>query len=134
MISKEIRKILREHKIKNTVKTRGLFVYVTLKQKTSNEVLEQVKKLETIESHGDLIDDTRWYCGHGIQFKFDYSPIPEVWAKYEQIIESFYCLNINAKEVEYHASKKIIEVLGESDGKAILDKVNLYEYYRNKAA
>jgi len=121
MATKEIKKILKEAGVKNSVRNNGN-ISVTIKSLVSDDVLEKIEAFSTLEAHGDLIDDTRFYTGSGIRISFDFEPTQEQINQAIKIKESFVApgeSSFDRNSVNYHIKKTMAEKMG----RALTDRI-----------
>ena len=101
--------------VKTKVKTQNRFIYVTFLSEPTNELVEQIRSLETVEAHGDSQNDTRWYSGQSIQFRFEYIiPQPTV-SQFDAIKASF-------SKTDIHFHRAVRAQMG-ARGRACLDNL-----------
>jgi len=87
--TQQIKKLLKTENVKNSVRTYGRTIYVTIKSACSNELMEKIRSLDSTEAHGCTYDDTRYYTGTAIAFRFE-APVEETHVQaIEQIISSW---------------------------------------------
>jgi hypothetical protein len=121
-LNKEIKKILKAAGIKNKISSKGSHKWIhVLSNGMTDEVRDQIKALETVKAHGDIMDDTRWYSGISFEFRYDFEATEETKQKAEEImsqwLESFHgpsvvSENQNKNSIAYHVEKQIAEAVG----------------------
>lgn len=121
-LSNQIKKLSKAFgKVDCRVKTYGKTCTVTFLSRPSSELLEEIKKLDTCEAHGDIMDDTRWYSGTRIQFKYDF-PVSETdQEKFEAFKKQ---VNVRDFKDVYHFKKNVLEHFGAILGQRFLDHNN----------
>ncbi len=112
-MTKQIKALCKKYGVKNSVKTSGSIVYVTFKSCPPSELVAAIEALSTLEAHGDLMNDTRWYTGTSIHLRYKFEPSPADLGTFEAIKESY-------AEHSYHFQKAVVEKMGPA-GRNILD-------------
>lgn len=126
-LTNKIKAELRKLKVKNSVSTYNGTVTVTIKSPVSQEILDAVKALETVEAHGCVYDDTRYYTGKSIQFNYNFEATAEEIAKADELYNSWSEDTRNDRRIfNYHFRKQLLEELGPV-GHVILERV--YKIY-----
>lgn len=88
-ISQKIKSVLKKVNVSNKVSTYGKTITVKFLSPVSKEIVAMIKEMETIESHGDIMDDTRYYTGLSIQFDFAWEATKEEQEKAVEIFNSW---------------------------------------------
>jgi hypothetical protein len=126
-LSREIKKFLNSNGVKNSVTTHHSTITVVVKSHITTELRDAVKNMETVEAHGSIYDDTRWYTGTSIQFRYEFEPTQDEINKAQELFNSW---SDNAKEdkrsFQYHFTKQLDSELGVS-GQVIAEKI--YKMY-----
>lgn len=121
-LSNQIKKLAKAFgKVDCKVKTYGKTCTVTFLSRPSSELIAEIKKLDTCEAHGDIMDDTRWFSGIAIQFRYDF-PTSEVD---QQLFEEIKA-EVDPKDFKavYHFKKKVLNLFGDILGQRFLDQNN----------
>lgn len=121
-LSNQIKKLAKAFgKVDCRVKTYGKTCTVTFLSRPSIELVEEIRKLDTCEAHGDLIDDTRWFSGISIQFRYDF-PTPEIE---QQMFEEMKAeVDVKDFKAVYHFKQRTLKLFGPILGQRFLDKNN----------
>lgn len=114
-MSNQIKALCRAANVKATSKKYGSTVTVTFLSPAPNSLIEAIRALETVKAHGDLIDDTRWYSGISIQFRYNWEPSVDEIAQFEAIKTEY-------ADHGYWFKKAVTDRMGIAAGYNILDK------------
>lgn len=121
-LSNQIKKLAKAFgKVDCRVKTYGKTCTVSFLSRPSQELIEEIKKLDTCEAHGDLMDDTRWYSGTRIQFRYDF-PVSEVDQEKFEAMKA--AVNVRDFKEVYHFKNLTKETFGDILGQRFLDHNN----------
>jgi hypothetical protein len=112
-MTKTIKALCKQYGVKNSVRKYSGSIYVTFLSCPNDDLIKAIKALETVEAHGDLMDDTRWYSGTAIHLRYRFEPSPADVGIFEAIKESY-------AEHSYHFKKAVVEKMGPA-GQNILD-------------
>ena len=117
-LSRQIKKELNKNNVKNSVRTHHGTITVELKSHITAELLEVIKGMETVEAHGSIMDDTRYYTGTSIQFRYEFEPTAEELEKAEKCFQKYSEWdkesNQGRNSFNYHFRKELTEELGPS--------------------
>lgn len=130
-LAKEIKTILTKKGIKASVRSEYRHVYITYKSEVTNAIHEEIKAMETLCAHGDLMNDTRYYTGISLTFKYDFPVNESVVDKANEIIKNWGGLElINADHSKgYHVNKDILEAVGYPAYRAYMNNAELRQVW-----
>lgn len=119
-LANQIKALARAYgKVSCRVSTYGKTCTVTFTSRPSEELVTEIRKLDTCEAHGDMMDDTRWYSGVRIQFKYAFPVQDHEESRFKELralvdVKDF-------KEV-YHFKQRVLSELGPFVGQCLLDR------------
>lgn len=124
MLSRQIKTFLKSVNVKNSVRTHHSTITVVFKSPVTKEIVEAVKAMETVKAHGSIYDDTRYYTGISIQFRYEFEPTKKEVEKAEEFFNSWTdCSKANVPSFRYHFRKQLNDNIG-----PVADKI-LSKYY-----
>lgn len=122
--SREIKKYLNQNNIKNKVSTHHGTITVTILSNCSAEILDNVKNMNTLTAHGDLMDDTRYYTGHSVQFDYKFELSEDQEKQGQEIINNWSEDTQNDRRLfDYHIREDLRNQMGAA-GVLVADKFN----------
>lgn len=113
-LAKEVKAILTANGIKSSVRSEYRQVYITYLSEVSGAIHEEIKAMETLEAHGDSMNDTRYYTGTSFNFQYEFPANEAAVNKANEIIKNWGGVElINSDHSKgYHANKDILEAVG----------------------
>lgn len=113
-LAKEVKAFLTKNGIKSSVRSERKTVYITYKTEISNELHDKVVGMQTLEAHGDTMNDTRYYTGVSFTFYYSFDANTASIDTANQIINNWGGIKlINGDHSKgYHANKDIVEAIG----------------------
>ena len=115
-ISKQAKKLANLAGVKTKIRSSNSFVYVTFLSEPNQELVDSIRALETIEAHGDSLNDTRYYTGESVEFAFQYEIPADTMAFFEAIKNRF-------ADHGHHFRQAVKNEMG-ARGQAVLDQVS----------
>lgn len=142
-LTKLIKQACKESGINTRIRTERSITTVTFLSPPSDELLDRIKAMETVEAHGDIIDDTRWYSGQSISFRYDFE-LPDGAEDSAREIMSQWLIQWSRDKSHhdrmstvYHIENSLRERLGRAVAQAYLDLISVYQvmdYLSDKSA
>jgi hypothetical protein len=136
-LSQSIKRVAKAHGVKVLTKKHGSIIRVTVLTRCLDSALDAIQALETVEAHGDMMNDTRWYSGISITFRFevplidsDHSLVSEILRSWDGQIKRD-LTNTDKVSTEYHIRNEILKRLGRAVGASYLDKYHLWDTLEN---
>lgn len=112
-LTTQIKNALLSMGVANKVSTYGSTITVTALSPMTLAMVETIRAMETVKAHGDIMDDTRWYTGKSIQFRYEWEPTEEEQGTADVLLA---CWSDDSKtdrqSFAYHFTRQCIAELG----------------------
>lgn len=117
-LTSKLKAVARSYGVPCNVRSNRGITTVTVKAPCPDAMLDEMKALETNKAHGDIMDDTRWYSGQMVTFRFDFALPDGALEKVESIIDQWTLQikrdksNSDFMSTKHHIEKDIKAMLG----------------------
>ena len=121
-LSRQVKKFFTQNGVKTRVKSHHSFINVTILSQCPDRLLEEAKAMETCEAHGSPYDDTRYYSGISIDFRYDLEVTQEQIETARYLDYQYSGPSWDGNSRRHHLENKLVEKIGRAATRMIIEK------------
>lgn len=128
-LSRQVKKFFTQNGVKTRVKSHYSSIYVTILSSCSDTLLDEAKAMETVEAHGDCQNDTRYYTGVSIHYRYELDLSPEQIETARYLDYQYSGPSWDGNSRRHHLHKTLCEKIGTAAAHMVIEK-NIIDYYK----
>lgn len=121
-LSRQVKKFFTQNGVKTRVKSHYRSIYVTILSQCPDILLDQAKAMETCEAHGDSMNDTRYYTGNSIHFRYDLEVTQEQIETARYLDYQYSGVSWDGNSRRFHLENKLVEKIGRAATRMIIER------------
>lgn len=133
----QLKAVAKSYDVPCSVRSSRGITKVTVKAPCPDSMLEEMKALETSQVHGDIMDDTRWYSGIMVTFRYEFDLPDGAAEKVDAILKKWEMQikrdksNCDFMSTKHHIENDIKKELGRAVADVYLNHHSLWARMTN---